>query len=120
MFSSKSDQNTTSFKTNFGFLHSVPVISANSAKMPPKKKQRVDGLPSSRPVRQRLSTYSRPVDTTCLTKPVTNVVTDTCAQQHSDLSSSGIFAELAEITGTLCKNKVKFTISLTFYLCKFP
>ena len=70
------------------FLHSVPVISANSAKMPPKKKQRVDGLPSSRPVRQRLSTYSRPVDTTCLTEPVTNVVTVTSAQQHSDLSSS--------------------------------
>ena len=69
------------------FLHSVPVISANSAKMPPKEKQRVDGLPSSRPVRQRLSTYSRPVDTTCLTEPVTNVVTDTSSQQPSDSSS---------------------------------
>jgi hypothetical protein len=56
------------------FLHSVPVavLWANSAKMPPKKKQRVD-LTSSRPVRQRFSTYSRPVDTVikyCTVYPV--------------------------------------------------
>ena len=45
--------------------------------MPPKKKQRVD-LISSRPVRQRqrISTYSKPVETTCTTEQVTNVVTD--------------------------------------------
>ena len=56
--------------------------------MPPKKKQRVD-LTSSRPVRQRqrLSTYFRPVDTTCTTEQVTNVVTDTSLQQPSDSSS---------------------------------
>ena len=56
--------------------------------MPPKKKQRVDLL-SSRPVRQRqrISTYSRPVDSTCTTEEVTNVVTDTSSQQPSDSSS---------------------------------
>ena len=54
--------------------------------MPPKKKQRVD-LISSRPVRQRISTYSRPVDSTCTTEQVTNVVTDTSSQQPSDSSS---------------------------------
>jgi hypothetical protein len=44
-------------------------------------------LISSRPVRQRISTYSRPVDSTGTTEEVTNVVTDTSSQQSSDSSS---------------------------------
>lgn len=75
--------------------------------MPPKKKQRVD---TSRLVRQRFSTYSRPVVSTCTTEPITNAVTDISAHQHSDSSSSvDTFIDYTKLAAEIIKQQNNLT-----------